>query len=69
MLTFGPLNFLFPPILLIQAERIGLRNRIDKKAAYLQDLEEQVRVAFFIFLLVDLYSSFVIAYLGPCFCV
>lgn len=28
-----------------QAERLGLRNRIEKKIAYLQELEEQVRIA------------------------
>lgn len=28
--------------LMMQAERLGLRNRIEKKAAYLQELEEQV---------------------------
>lgn len=26
----------------MQTERLGLRNRIEKKAAYLQELEEQV---------------------------
>ncbi|KAJ6871095.1 hypothetical protein NC652_036691 [Populus alba x Populus x berolinensis] len=29
----------------LKAERLGLRNRIEKKAAYLQELEEQVRIA------------------------
>lgn len=29
----------------MQTERLGLRNRIEKKAAYLQELEEQVRLS------------------------
>ncbi|KAB5519880.1 hypothetical protein DKX38_024199 [Salix brachista] len=29
----------------LKAERLGLRNRIEKKAAYLQELEEHVRIA------------------------
>jgi len=28
-----------------QTERLGLRNRIEKKASYLQELEDQVRTA------------------------
>lgn len=28
---------------LLQTERLGLRSRIEKKAAYLEELEEQVR--------------------------
>lgn len=35
----------------MQAERLGLRNRIEKKAAYLQELEEQVWIAVIIYLL------------------
>lgn len=35
----------------MQAERLGLRNRIEKKAAYLQELEEQAWIAVIIFLL------------------
>ena len=35
----------------MQAERLGLRKRIEKKAAYLQELEEQVLIAATIFLL------------------
>lgn len=36
---------------MMQAERLGLRNRIEKKAAYLQELEEQVWIAVIIVLL------------------
>lgn len=32
----------------MQTERLGLRNRIEKKAAYLQELEEQVCLLIFI---------------------
>lgn len=32
----------------MQAERLGLRNRIEKKTAYLQELEDQVRKLVFL---------------------